>query len=305
MNVTSVIVTFNRKKLLLNCLDAIRNQTLPPVCILVVDNASTDGTREAIVEAGYFDQPDFTYLKLDENTGGAGGFHAGLKCSLREHDGWVWLMDDDAMPEREALEKLYLNAVDPANVYGSVAVFHAEGLKKLCSPAGAVHRKKEGYIEYHHLLNTVEEVAGIPFLGFFIHRSMVERIGLPREDFFIYWDDLEYSERVKRHGGKLALVRDSIIVHPVPQITTFRFLRMKVAYRSLPPWKIYYEVRNKIITAKEYLGVSLWTETLPGIIFRLSLSLLKEKGRISYLRAFLKGISDGMTGRTGKRFLPS
>lgn len=244
------------------------------------------------------------YLPLAENIGGAGGFRVGLQYAVSKGWEWCWLMDDDAVPEPDALENLCRHALDPSCVYGSVAVFHENGRKKLCSPAEAVRRRTEGYLEYLDSLEPVEEVARIPFLGFLIHRSMVERIGFPREDFFIYWDDLEYSERVKRHGGKLFLVRDSIIVHPVPQITTFRFLNMQVAYRSLPPWKIYYEVRNKIVTSKEYFGASLWSKTMPGIIFRLVLSLLKEKNPGGCLQAFVRAIRDGLTGRTGKRFLP-
>jgi rhamnopyranosyl-N-acetylglucosaminyl-diphospho-decaprenol beta-1,3/1,4-galactofuranosyltransferase len=299
----AVVVTYNRKILLLQCINALLSQTIS--CdIVLVDNASTDGTVEALRESGLLANERLHFLSLKENLGGAAGFSRGLQYAMNKGWEWLWLMDDDAMPEPDALEKLCISGIAPSSVYGSVAVFHDNGQKKLCSPAGAVHRKNEGYIEYLDLLSPVEEVAGIPFLGFFIHRSMVERIGLPRDDFFIYWDDLEYSERVKKHGGKLMLVRDSVIVHPVPQITTFRYGPLKIAYRSLPPWKIYYEVRNKIITAKEYMGFSLWSKTLPGVIFRLVFSLCKEKNRAGYLKAFAKGISDGLVGRTEKRFLP-
>ena len=94
----TIIVTHNRVELLVRCLTAIRNQTLTPEGIIVVDNASTDGTGEALRQIAQDDQR-VTHLKLEKNVGGAGGFYEGMRYASSLGDGWLWLMDDDAFAE--------------------------------------------------------------------------------------------------------------------------------------------------------------------------------------------------------------
>ena len=100
--VCAVIVTYNRKALLKECLEAVLAQTRPPDHVLVVDNASTDGTAEMLRE----EFPQVEVLRLPENQGGAGGFHEGMKRAYEEGFDWLWLMDDDTIPRPEALEAL-------------------------------------------------------------------------------------------------------------------------------------------------------------------------------------------------------
>ncbi|GAA6756682.1 hypothetical protein Thermus77420_21580 [Thermus thalpophilus] len=102
--VCAVIVTHNRKELLRECLRAVLAQTRPVDHILVVDNASTDGTADMLREE--FSQVEV--LRLPENQGGAGGFHEGMKRAYELGYEWMWLMDDDALPSRTALEELLL-----------------------------------------------------------------------------------------------------------------------------------------------------------------------------------------------------
>jgi GT2 family glycosyltransferase len=104
--VWAVVVTYNRRALLEQCLDALRAQTRPPDRILVVDNASTDGTAEWVRG-----QDDVVALLLDENVGGAGGFHAGMRLAHAGGADWLWLMDDDTIPRPDALERLLEPAI--------------------------------------------------------------------------------------------------------------------------------------------------------------------------------------------------
>ena len=101
--VTAVVVTWNRKALLLECLECLRRQTAK-ADILVVDNASTDGTGEALrpmIEAG-----EIAYVNTGKNLGGAGGFQFGVKAAVEAGCDYVWIMDDDSMPTPTALEAL-------------------------------------------------------------------------------------------------------------------------------------------------------------------------------------------------------
>jgi GT2 family glycosyltransferase len=102
--VVAVVVTWNRRALLEESLAAVRAQTHAPDLVVVVDNASTDGTDALL--AGLADQPDVEVLKLTTNTGGAGGFAAGIERALTHRPDLVWLLDDDTVPTPTAAEHL-------------------------------------------------------------------------------------------------------------------------------------------------------------------------------------------------------
>ena len=104
--VAAVVVTFNRKELLCECLDALLAQTFPVSRIVLVDNASTDGTYELLAEKGYLERGIFDYFRLPINSGGAGGFHEGVKRAYEAGFDWLWLMDADVEPMPGALERM-------------------------------------------------------------------------------------------------------------------------------------------------------------------------------------------------------
>ena len=100
-DVVAVVVTWNRRDLLVECLAALRAQTLPPTHLVVVDNASTDGTAELLAA-----EPGLEVVTLSANTGGAGGFAAGIELALTFGPDLVWLLDDDTVPTGTAAERL-------------------------------------------------------------------------------------------------------------------------------------------------------------------------------------------------------
>lgn len=109
-SVCAVVPTFNRKNLLTQALRGLLSQTRPLDEIAVVDNASTDGTEASISEQF---GGKITYIRLPENSGSAGGFREGMKLAHQRGHDWIWCMDNDAVPLKDALEKL-LEAEDPA-----------------------------------------------------------------------------------------------------------------------------------------------------------------------------------------------
>ena len=98
----AVVVTYNRRPLLLEALAAVHAQSRAPDAVIVVDNASTDGTAAA-VRSRY---PSVRLAELARNTGGAGGFACGLALALSAPADLVWLMDDDTVPGPGALRAL-------------------------------------------------------------------------------------------------------------------------------------------------------------------------------------------------------
>lgn len=208
--VCAVVVTYNRKTLLRECLQSLIAQTRPPDEILIVNNASSDGTREML-------QNEFLQVKvldLHTNIGGAGGFHEGMKWAYDRGFQWAWVMDDDAIVDADVLEKLI----------GRVS---ADGLD-VVSPI-VVDKDDPGVCAFRFpyngvIVDTVEKARrfGSPvlqghahaFLGTLIARKAIEHVGLPDKRFFIRGDEVEYLIRLKRAGLKLGVVVDAVLRHP-------------------------------------------------------------------------------------------
>ena len=294
--ITAIIVTYNRKKLLERCLSAITTQTRRPDAVLVIDNASTDGTPAWLHKWMPLHLPQATLIALDQNTGGAGGFAAGMKLAFENGAEWVWMMDDDAEPHPEALEQLMRVATDPSHVYGSLAVCGDETswlTTVLNPPLGEVERPED--VPEH------AEVQSLPFLGFLIHRDLVARIGLPDTGYFIAADDVEYCIRAQRAGAKIIMAGRSRIEHPKSRPYKVKVLGRTLTCLALPPWKRYYDTRNRLLIARRHYGIKLFTQTIPGSLVRLFAALWQEPDRPAQLRAFCAGFWDGLWGIKGKR----
>ncbi|WP_419174909.1 glycosyltransferase family 2 protein [Desulfosediminicola sp.] len=303
--ITAIVVTYNRKDLLVRCLEALLHQSIPLHCILIVDNCSTDGTYKALIHQGFIDLDIIRYVRLPQNIGGAGGFHEGVKILSYEQPGWLWLLDDDAVADQFALEHLVQQAEDTLAIYGSVAVDEIPPHQTLCWPTEIQNRdKNSNTILLHNQLPSIISVKNIPFLGFFIHTSLVREIGLPDRSFFISGDDAEYCARARQQERELFLVKESIIGHPLPVRTCINILGRKIYSLSLPPWKRYYDVRNRILIAKKHYGNRLWLETIPGTFVRWLATFVKGEDRLLQSKAFMLGIFDGIFDRKGCRWLP-
>ncbi|MFT4241099.1 MAG: glycosyltransferase [Acidovorax sp.] len=292
----TVVVTYNRKPLLRKALAAHAAQTLQPARLLIVDNASTDGTREMLIDEGWLEKPNVELLAMPENTGGAGGFAAGLKHAINQGAEWVWMMDDDAEPHPHALEQLMQVATDPRHVYGSLAICGDETswLTTILDPS-------LGEISNPATVPQKAIVQSLPFLGFLIHRDLVARIGLPDAGYFIAADDVEYCVRAQRAGAHTIIAGRSRIEHPKSRPYKVRVLGRTITCLALPPWKRYYDTRNRLLIARRHYGLRLFTQTIPGSFVRLFAALLKEPRKLAQTHAFFAGFIDGLLGIKGKR----
>src|SRR5271166_5812276 len=104
--VAAIVVTRNRPSLLKRCLAAIDAQTYPAKHLIVIDNASDQPTRDLLAAEVARRDTNFHMIRSEENTGGAGGFHIGMRASLSLPCTHLWLMDDDCEPDRKGLEEL-------------------------------------------------------------------------------------------------------------------------------------------------------------------------------------------------------
>jgi len=283
--IAAVVVTFNRKKLLLECLNALKNQTYPLDAIFIVDGPSTDGTPEALKENGYikelppkrYDKYSWStenlirsskgtplrvvYVRLYEDVGGSGGFYEGVKRAYEKGYDWIWLMDDDAEPKEDALEKLVKWIDLPEAVAlaclkvdenGRVLYYHRgyfyfeNVFKHIVRPIRDEEFKDKKFIEIDHA----------SFVGILISSKAVKKIGFPDRRFFITYDDVEYCIRL-RSIGKIYLIPNSVIIHKegikkkglIKKEFLGKTLHL-VPYEKL--WKNYYGIRNLTYLGKKY-----------------------------------------------------
>ena len=297
-HIFAVVVTFNRHSLLEKCLTALSSQTHTLLKILVFDNASTDGTREWLDSYGLAIHPNIVYHLSKENLGGAGGFATGLQLAFEMGADWVWMMDDDAEPKANALAELMKVATESTNIYGSLAVHGAE------TAWNTTLLLDDGSQRLVHNINEVPDKARVqflPFLGLLVSRSLVERIGLPDAEFCIAADDAEYCLRARRSGAEIIVAGKSHIHHPKSCSQSFKMPWGTFVYLRLPPWKRYYDTRNRLLIARKYHGYRLVTQTLPGSFVRLVIALWCEPHKLAQFWAFAAGLFDGLSGLKGKR----
>ena len=188
-NVCAVVVTYNRLEMLKKCISSLSCQTVP--CdILVIDNASTDGTRE------YLDAEErVSCVHLEENTGGAGGFNAGMREAVQRGFTYVWVMDDDTLPFPDALEKLMEADQILKGKYGwlsSVALWK-DGRECVMNRQKLL---KAFYVDIHLMRYGLVRAEQATFVSLFLRSRIVRQYGLPIREFFIWGDDIEYTRRL-------------------------------------------------------------------------------------------------------------
>lgn len=214
--VAAVIVTYNRAQMLLECIDALLEQTLPLGAIYVIDNDSTDDTAQRLTDEDYLNHSKLHYVRLSQNSGGAGGFTYGLKQAYADGWDWIWLMDDDAQPAADCLAKLMdglgqlsANANETVCICPRVFNFFTK------EPEWHQHKRLTRYFMDAPIFDFSQrlvQIDGNAFVGPLFSRGCISAVGWPRAEFFLWVDDLDFTYRVSRHG-KLILDRDSIIWH--------------------------------------------------------------------------------------------
>ncbi len=267
MRVLAVVVTFNRLSLLQR-LVARLEEIGDLDGVLVVDNASTDGTAEWL--AGREPQSSAVPVRhrtLDRNRGGAGGFHHGLAWAVEEGADRVWLMDDDGLPDPDCLATLL--AHDGLDFWGPLVV-DEEAPDRLVFPI-----RLPGGTSVVHDVGTAERAAGggvldgivIPFNGVLVTRELVERIGLPREEFFIWGDDHEYRLRAEAAGARIATITGAKVRHPSIGELGTPMMGGRTTYNHSPSdLKHYCMARNNTLNLRTYRGwphvLLFWLKTV-------------------------------------------
>ena len=282
--VCAVVVTHNRRELLRECIGVLRAQTRPTDAILVVDNASSDGTRAMLAD----EFPDVNVLRLERNEGGAGGFHEGIRAAHADGYRWLWLMDDDTIPRPDALAALVdghrtAAALGPAPAILASKVVWDDGRLHPMNTARAALSRMDGLVEAtaHGLLL----LRSASFVSLLLDARAVDRFGLPIKRYFIWSDDVEFTARVLR-SERGYLVPRSVAHHKTVSASTTT---------AGSPERFYYQVRNSVYMVRgdawdrqEKLRV-LW-----GLLVQVWQFLRANRWRPRALVAVARGLLHGV-----------
>lgn len=320
--VCAVVVTYNRKELLIKCIKSLINQTLKPEAIYIIDNNSTDNTPELLKKNNFLIQtPPITddiwisqtqqkqitikYIHLPSNIGGAGGFYHGVKQAYKDNYDWIWIMDDDAFPTETCLE----NLKPYYNLENTVAL---ASLKVDLDNNILYHHR--GYFNFNHGLPIqkhitpedtkvpVKDIDMASFVGLLVKKEAISKIGYPKKEFFIHTDDLEYCIRL-RTVGKIKLINNSIIKHAEGSVkgtfkkTVFGITADRRPYDKL--WINYYMQRNLIWIGRKYSKnkVSLYTTILKNYILTCIGIIVFDNHKYRRIKFFTNAYLDGLTSK--------
>ena len=327
--VCAVVVTYNRKKLLLECLEALKRQTRPIDAIYIIDNASTDGTPDILLENNYIlkippsnltepweisfsinNSPkteinsQFSiivhYVRMYENTGGAGGFYEGVKRGYKKGYDWLWLMDDDGKANVNCLEKLFLTCNKLEVDFTGSLVININNDEELSfclsDTKGNVLKNLNDVLNYkkNNYKNYLEGSA-TPFNGILISKKLIKSIGFPKKEMFIWGDEVEYLLRAKFNGYKIITAFDAIYKHPKPKTKLERIMMGKASVTfSSNRLKEYCRFRNMTYNMKHYnFNFILFCKYLFKFIWYF---LFTRNFDFKNLHLFIQATLDGLMG---------
>ena len=310
MKIIAVVVTYNRKELLKKVILSLKE--IPMLTsVIVVNNGSTDGTEQWLAE-----QTGIETI-TQANVGGSGGFYTGIKHAYEHGADWIWCMDDDVFPEPECLSELlkvaHKDESDDRNHHPSPITHRPIGI--LCPrriQAGEVFVNECQKIDITHTFSSMHQkrltpevnepldIEGMVFEGPLISRKVVESIGFPNKDLFIFYDDTDYSLRTVKAGFRVVYVPDAVM-----QKEKFFSNDTWAEKQKKKKWKRRYQVRNSAYFNHHYgttFGVR-YVRTLTSLAGYLATALWLTISRKGYgwkdIGNLWSAYKDGINERLG------
>lgn len=287
MKVVAVIVTYNRKDFLIRTIESVFLQTFPVSNVVIIDNNSTDGTSELLKKSGICARDGVIYKKLEENSGGSGGFTEGFKTAIASGADWIWVMDDDVAPRPDCLDKLMgfssiSECIHPRKILpgGQEDSWEQNFNFKLSIPF-----KIEGNKSFKNGKEVVFTNVAC-FEGMLVSKEVVKKVGFPYEDYFITHDDVLFGGVASLHTN-VSYVRDAVIDKLIQP-------------GKARGWKLYYYVRNSFWAPIDYsreVGspMSASSKFLLATIRSAAAFLVMFRSLDSVLPS-VRGVRDGLKG---------
>jgi GT2 family glycosyltransferase len=283
VRVAAVVVTYKRRAVLAETLHAARAQTRPSDRLYVVDNAGDDGTAELLRT----EFPDVIHLRTEENLGAGGRAH-GIEAAWADGFDAFWLVDDDSTPHPDALETLLAAAARGSDRTGMVGC--RGGLVRF----GMIrHLDDWRRLGHHRVANGLFAADFVLLDGSLVLRRTVDQIGVPRVDYFIMMEDVEYPLRAQRADFEVLVVGRDLMRRGHLGSTAGRGL-----------WRSYYQSRNHLRMALDFRSPSLLFGCLVRQAHFLVAALRSPDRRWERLRLRGRGFWDALRGRMGRRVEP-
>lgn len=311
----AVVVTFNRLEKLKVTLERLLESNSTELCtVVVVNNASTDGTREWLTayeaEQQQLGDHRLDIVHSDVNTGGAGGFATGMRQAMEHHTpDWLVVMDDDGRPAQGALTRFHEIPDDKWDAMAAAVYFPTGEICEMNRPSRNPFWHGKEFIRtlfgggrsgFHVQPSDYEgpamQIDVTSFVGFFVAARAIRSIGYPDPDLFIYGDDGIYTLELTKAGHHIGFEPSIQFEH---DMATFTSAAQDNAQRGrfVPLWKAYYYHRNLLILYKMAAGLLFW----PTMAVILPKWLLKTRSHTGERKRFLKllsiAITDGLIGR--------
>ena len=282
VRIAAVIVTHNRLEKLKKAINSLLSQSYNLSQIFIVNNQSTDGTGDFLAKLAT-ENPLITIITSEKNLGGAGGFNLGLSAVQKGDFDWVSIADDDAVYDHDYMATMvksinqnpgvgcFTGTVFEDNKIGIEHRIHIDDLSKLMLSKLPISNYKENF-----------KVDIATFVGVFLNCKVLNQIGLPRADFFIWYDDIEYSLRIRKETEIINVINAKIY-----HLTDNNSTGQSGVKRPLT-WKDYYGYRNRWVTMSLYCPDSrILQHKLRYEHFRYLIgALMKRKATLSKTASF-------------------
>lgn len=280
--IIAIIVTYNRKDYVSKCIKFILNQNQYTCNILVIDNASNDGTEEEIQK---ITSPLLIYKNTGANLGGAGGFYLGVKYACEHGYKYLWLMDDDTFVEPNTLQKLILADHELNGNYGWLSSRVLWKDRKDCEMN---MQRRSPYKKIIWSDKNLIPSSMASFVSLFIPVKNIIKYGLPIKDFFIWTDDWEFTRRISLHE-KCYVVKNSIVIHAMKNQTP-----VNIAIDTDERLSRYnYFYRNDVYLYRRE-GIIGWIWVLSKFLWHSIQVIFKSDNKIEKIFIIWKGFFNGI-----------
>lgn len=277
--VCAIIVTYNRLETLKTALAHILAQTVQPAAIIVVDNNSTDGTREYLASV---QNEAVKCIFMNSNQGPAGGICKGMEygLTLQAFD-YFWILDDDTFYEKNALTEL-LDTIE------------GSGYTMLGLHGANIRMGKKVLVDPNIRLQSADYVM---IDGAIIKADAVRTIGPVSARFFMMCEDDEYCMRLKKHGYTIGILKNGA--------DNRLFMGGGGRFTKSTLWRGYYSARNHMIILKQYFSLLNLLSYIGIQTKLLAAAALLAPDRFERVKLRLLGIWHGIRGVYGKTLDPA
>ncbi|MBE5898943.1 MAG: glycosyltransferase [Lachnospiraceae bacterium] len=292
--VAAVVVTYNRKELLKECIEALKASTCS-VDVIIVDNNSTDGTKEYIAD---LIGKDVIYKRLKKNLGGAGGFSAGMKYAVKKGYEYIWIMDDDTIVKEDTLEVLLKAKDELSDDFGfiSSSVKWIDGSD--CKMNRQTYKNVIDDFEKDNIGKGLYPVKAATFVSLLFSSKAIKQVGLPLKEYFIWGDDKEYTLRMSNEFACYNVV-DSQVVHKMNNNEGSNITKDDIGRID----RYYYAYRNDFATARSQ-GIKDLLIYMAGFMLNaVRIILFAPSNKSKRLGIMLKGLKDGIAFRPRVRYV--